>query len=208
LGVFNPIAGTNQLSEQDESFKNKVILWSEFSEATETVDIPGKLYFFPREIQEATKAVTVQVSKYVLGYWYSKDFTVKQGELIGKAGEYKMTEEEENGGVKVPQTVDYTTGAVVVDIVPVTDWSGGNNLHVNHFFDLLYSFDGKDIGRLPIKSRYWTEALQNKFNEVKKYEKEPKEPLRSWEGRAGGAIQRPRGSQPKVDDEGMGKYSE
>jgi len=185
LGVFNPIAGTNQFSEQDKSWKNKVILWSEFSDATETVDIPRKLYFFPREIQEATKAVTVQVSRYVLGYWYSKDFTVKQGELIGKVGEYKITEEEESKKVTVPQTVDYTTGAVVVDIVPVTDWSGGNNLHVNHFFDLLYSFNGKDIERRPIKSRYWTEALQNKFNEIKRYEKEPKEPLRSWGGRAG-----------------------
>jgi hypothetical protein len=185
LGVFNPIAGTNQFSEQDKSWKNKVILWSEFSDATEIVDIPRKLYFFPREIQEATKAVTVQVSRYVLGYWYSKDFTVKQGELIGKVGEYKITEEEESKKVTVPQTVDYTTDAVVVDMVLVTDWSGGNNLHVNRFFDLLYSLNGKDIERRPIKSRYWTEALQNKFNEIKRYEKEPKEPLRSWGGRAG-----------------------
>jgi hypothetical protein len=185
LGVFNPIAGTNQFSEQDKSLKNKVILWSEFSDATEAVDIPRTLYFFPREIQEATKAVTVQVSRYVLGYWYSKDFTVKQGELIGKVGEYKITEEEESKKVTVPQTVDYTTGAVVVDMVLVTDWSGGNNLHVNHFYDLLYSLNGKDIGRRPIKSRYWTEALQNKFNEIKRCEKEPKEPLRAWENRPG-----------------------
>lgn len=203
LGVFNPIAGTNQFSEQDKSLKNNVILWSDFSDATEIVDIPGKLYFFPREIQEATKTVTVQVSKYVLGYWYSRDFTVKQGELIGKVGEYKMTEEEEKAGVKVPQMVDYTTGAVVVDVVPVTDWSGGNNLHANHFFDLLYSFDGKDIERLPIKSRYWAEALQNKFNEIKKYEKEPKEPLRGWEGKTAGGVQRRSGS-PKIGEgEGM-----
>jgi hypothetical protein len=185
LGVFNPIAGTNQFSEQDKSLKNKVILWSKFSDATETVDIPGMLYFFPREIQEATKAVTVQVSRYVLGYWYSKDFTVKQGELIGKVGEYKITEEEEKGGVTIPKTVDYTTGAVVVDIVPVTDWSGGNNLHVNRFYDLLYSSNGKDIERRPIKSKYWTKALQNKFNEINTDEKEPKAPLRAWEGKAG-----------------------
>ncbi len=185
LGVFNPIAGTNQFSEQDKSLKNKVILWSKFSDATAAVDIPRRLYFFPRDIQEATKAVTVQVSKYVLGYWYSKDFTVKQGELIGKVGEYKITEEEESKKVVIPSTVDYTTGAVVVDTVPVTDWSGGNNLHVNHFYDLLYSYNGEDIERLPIKSRYWSEALQNKFNEIRKEEKEPKEPLRSWESKAG-----------------------
>jgi hypothetical protein len=198
LGVFNPIAGTNQFSEQDKLLKNKVILWSEFSDATEAVDIPRTLYFFPREIQEAIKAVTVQVSKYVLGYWYSKDFTVKQGELIGKVGEYKITEEEESKKVTVPQTVDYTTGAVVVDIVPVTDWSGGNNLHVNHFFDLLYSYNGKDIEHLPIKTRYWTEALQTKFNDIKKSEKEPKEPLRIWGGKPG-----ERGRVPAPEVEGV-----
>jgi len=181
LGVFNPIAGTNQVSGQDKSMKNKVILWSKFSDTTETIDIPGTLYFFPYEIQEAAKAITVQVSRYMLGYWYSKDFTVKQGELIGKVSEYNITEEEE--GVTVPKTVDYATSAVLVDVIPVNDWSGGDNLRARHFFDMLYSFDGKDIERLPIKTRYWAEALQIKFNEIKRSEKEPKEPLRSWGGR-------------------------
>ncbi|MGA1979212.1 MAG: hypothetical protein ABSG99_01420 [Sedimentisphaerales bacterium] len=208
LGVFNPIAGTNQFSEQDKSLKNKVVLWSEFSDATETVDIPGTLYFFPREIQEAARIVTVQVSRYVLGYWYSKDFTVKQGELIGKIGEYKITEEEEKRAVTVPKAVDYATGAVLVDIIPVNDWSGGTNLRARHFFDMLYSFNGEDIERLPIKSRYWAEALQSKFNEIKKVEKEPKEPLRSWGGREGerrrvplpGVEGAPRGSTPDRPD--------
>jgi hypothetical protein len=201
LGVFNPIAGTSQFSEQDRSFKNKVILWSKFSDTTEPVEIPGKLYFFPRDIQEATKVVTVQVARYELGYWYSNDFMVKQGELIGKVGEYRITAEEESKQVTVPQTVDYTTGAVVVDIVPVTDWSGGSNLRVNHFFDLLYSFNGEDIERRPIKSKYWTDALQNKYNEIKKDEKEPKEPLRSWIGKVGAPQPRQRITQPSGEDE-------
>lgn len=179
LGVFNPIAGTNQFYEQDESMKNKVILWSEPSNVTEIVNIPKTLYFFPREIQETAKAVTVQVSKYILGYWYNKDFTVKRGELIGNISEYKPTEEE-NSAVTVPKTVDYTTGAVLVDVIPVNDWAGGSNLHARHFFDMLYSFDGESIERLPIKTRYWSDDLQNKFNEIRRAEKEPKEPLRSW----------------------------
>ena len=185
LGVFNPIAGTNQFVERDKSLKNKVVLWSKFSDITDSVDIPGTLYFFPREIQEATKAVTVQVSRYVLGYWYSKDFTVKQGELIGDVGGYKITEEEEKKGVTVPEVVDYATGTVLVDVIPVNDWSGGNNLRARHFFDMLYSFDGNDIERLPIKTRYWAEALQVKFNEIKRFEKEAKEPLRTWGSKAG-----------------------
>jgi hypothetical protein len=180
LGVYNPIAGTNQFNEQDKSLRNKAILWTGFSETTETVDIPGRLYFFPREIQEASGTVTVQVCRYVLGYWYTKDFTVKQGEVVGKASEYKVTEEEENEGVTVPETVDYATGAVLVDVMAVNDWSGGKNLRARHYFDMLYSFDGANIEHMPIKSRYWAEELLNRFNEIKRSEKDKKEPLREW----------------------------
>ncbi len=45
---------------------------------------------------------------------------------------------------------------------------------------MLYSFDGTNIERVPIKTRYWAEGLQAKFNEIKKSEKELKEPLRAW----------------------------
>ncbi|UCC22433.1 MAG: hypothetical protein JSW23_11760 [Planctomycetota bacterium] len=185
LGVYNPIAGTNQFHEEDKSLKDKAILWSGFSDTTEPVDIPGKLYFFPRDIQEAAEAVTVQVCRYVLGYWYTKDFTVRQGEAIGIASEYKMTDEEEKEKVTVPEMVDYATGAVMVDIMPVNDWSGGKNLRARHYFDMLYSFDGANMDRMPIRSRYWSEELLSKFNEIKRAEKEPKEPLREWGTKSG-----------------------
>ncbi len=183
LGVFNPIAGTDQFIEQDKSLKNKVILWSEFSDVTGTVDIPGTLYFFPREIQEAAKTVTVTACRYVLGYWYCKDFMVKAGETIGNVVGLEPLESQEQ--LTVPEQIDYTTGAVLIDVAQVDDWSGGTNPYKRQYYNMLYSFDGKDIERLPIKTRYWAEALQSKFNEIKRSEKEPKEPLRSWEGRVG-----------------------
>ncbi len=124
LGVFNPIAGTNQFSEQYKRLKNKAILWSEFSDVTEPVEIPGTLCFFPREIQEAAKTVMVQVCRYVLGYWYSEDFAVKQGEVIGKVKTVKLEAEEEQKDITVPRTIDYATGAVLVDVIAVNDWSG------------------------------------------------------------------------------------
>jgi len=203
LGVFNPIAGTNQFSEQDKRFKNNVILWSEFSYAPETVKIPGMLYFFPYEIQEAAKTVTVTICRYMLGYWYSKDFTVKQGEVIGKVVEPETVEEEDE--VTVPATINYATGAVLVDVIPVNDWSGGKNLRARHYFDMLYSFDGTNIEYMPIQTRYWTKELQAKFNELKKSEKEPKKPLRVWGSRLG---RRRRGPKPAAEGEermGMGR---
>jgi hypothetical protein len=179
LGVFNPVAGTDQFTKRFESLKNKAVLWSEFSEPTRTVEIPQKLYVFPLDIQETTETVTVQVAKYVLGYWYSKDFAVKQGEVIGKVSEYKMTEEEKKKDVKAPQTIDYSTNTIVVDVVPVSDWAG-KNLRERHYFDMLYSPDGFNMQHMAIKTKNWAEAAQNKFNEIKRLEKEPKEALRDW----------------------------
>ena len=194
LGVFNPIAGTNQFIEQDKSLKNKVILWSEFSDATGTVDIPGTLYFFPREIQEAAKTVTVTACRYVLGYWYCKDFMVKAGETIGNVVGLEPLESQEQ--LTVPEQIDYTTGAVLIDVAQVDDWSGGTNPYKRQYYNMLYSFDGKDIERLPIKTRYWAEALQSKFNEIKRAEKEPKEPLRGWGGRPSQRRLQPPGMPP------------
>jgi len=192
LGVFNPIAGTDQFSEQDKPLKNNAILWSRFSDVTETVEIPGRLYFFPHGVQQAAKAVTVTVCRYALGYWYSEDFTVKQGEVIGKVVESEPVEAEEEQEITVPETIDYATGAVLVDVIPVNDWSGGKNLRARFYFDMLYSFDGNNIERIPIKSMYWPERLQARFNEIKKAEKEPKEPLRAWGGRVARRRRAPR----------------
>ena len=184
LGLLNPVAGKDQFSEADKSLKDDVILWSKFSDVTEPVEIPKILYFFPREIQEAARTVTIRICRYVLGYWYGKDFPVKVGEVIGKAVEYEAEDEDETaqaqGDVTVPETIDYSTGAVFVDIVPVSDWEGGNNLRARHYFDMLYSFDAVNINHMPIKPRYWTDELQAKFNEIKKLEGELKEPLRPW----------------------------
>lgn len=202
LGVFNPIAGTNQFSEQDKSRKNKVVLWSIFSRITDSVVIPARLYFFPHKIQETSETVTVRVCRYVLGYWYSKDFIVKQGEAIGKTVKSEPVETE--GDITAVQTIDYSTGAVLMDVVPVNDWSGGKNLRSRRYFDMLYSFDGTNIAHKPVKARYWTSELQAKFNQIKKAEKEPKEPLRSWASRwkgLGRTTTRGRGEQYEKDED-------
>ena len=180
LGVFNPIAGTNRFYEQDEDLKDKIVLWSEFCEAEEIVKVPGTLYFFPRDVQDAAKVVTVNVARYALGYWYSKDFAVKPGEVIGAVAEFEPAKEEKIVPT-TPETIDYTTGAVLVDVVPVNDWSGGRNMYARHYYDMLYSLDGINIEHLPVSMRYWDEELRIKLNEIMASQKEPKEPLRGWD---------------------------
>jgi len=232
LGVFNPIAGTNQFSEGYTGFKNKVVLWSEFSDITEVVEVPGRAYFFARDIRnEAAKIVTVQVSRYVLGYWHSKDFAVEQGEVIGKVVESETTSRtrrqamaagffEENAaayerygeeelramgigsdtmGHTVPETIDYTTGAVLVDVIAVNDWSGGKNLHRRGYFDMLYTFDGMSIERMPIRTRYWSKELKITFDKIGKSQKQPPQPFRDWGSRVTGSA--PMISQPEYYEE-------
>lgn len=193
LGVFNPIAGTDQFSEEDNSFENKVVLWSKFSDITESVTIPEKLYFFPLAVQDAVNTVKVAVARYVLGYWYSEEFMVERGEVIGKVVETEIEEKDEDERdsseeeVTIPETIDYSTGAVFVDVRgPVTDWLGGRNMRPRQYYDILYSYDGVNIEYKPIESRYWAKDLLVKFNEVGKSEKETKVALRPWGSRAGG----------------------
>ena len=206
LGVFNPVAGKNQLSQRDAARNNEVILWSGFSDVSESVEVPQRLYFFAKGVQEAAKEVTVQVSKYMLGYWYSEDFKVKGGEVIGdvvlteaakkaavpaKPGE--PIESQPTDAIGEPEAVDYDTGAVLVDVVPVNDWSGDSAMRARQYFEMLYSYDGSRIERMAVGDRYWPDELRVIRSEIRDSQKEPKQPLRLWGGTGGPATRGPSG---------------
>ena len=218
LGVFNPVAGTNQLSEQAIAQKNKVILWSDFSDVTEPVKIPGRSYFFPRDIQEAAKTITVTVCKYVLGHWYSEDFKVSKGEAIGDVVEIEIKEDRAQRGrgtssritgsritggrrgdytgdylegrfasmarpdekKNVPESVDYSTGAVMVDAMSINDWWGDSDRRSRRYYDMLYSFDGTNIEHMPVGTTYWSKEMQSMFNHIAKLEREPHEEFKAF----------------------------
>lgn len=180
LGVFNPVAGTGQVREEDAANDSKVILWSEFSDVTDVVVIDKRLYFFPVNVQEAAKAAEVQVCKYVLGYWHSEQFMVKRGDMIGRVAKVEPSDKDKSANVKLPEMIDYTTGAVVVDLVAMNDWFGDKTLQSRQYFDMLFSFDGTSVWRLPAKQMYWPEELRLKYSELKTLEKRPKEPWRAW----------------------------
>jgi hypothetical protein len=220
LGVFNPVAGTNQLSEKDLSQKDKVILWSDFSNTTEPVEIPGRSYFFARDIQEAARTITVTVCRYVLGHWYSEDFKVNQGETIGSVIETEIEKKEKpqrgrgmevrgaeyigdrfasipkpEEKTNVPETIDYSTGAVMVDAMSINDWWGDNTLRTRHYYDMLYSFDGTNIEHMPVGTTYWSKEMQTVFNYIAQLEREPQEPFKAF------GTSRRRGVRP-----GQGEY--
>lgn len=229
LGVFNPVAGTDQVSEQDIDKKNDVVLWSEFSDITNPVDIPGRMYFFAKYIREPANEVTIQVSKYLNGYWHSEDFKVNKGEIIGNVVETETEADRQKqlrpelGGLGgrpmldnqmmytpiakpeeksvVPETIDFTTGAILVDTVPVNDWSGDKNLATRHYYDMLYSINGDDIEHMPIRTAYWSKDLRDIYGKINILEKVTKEPFKTFS--AG------RGSRPgRIGGEDMGGYED
>lgn len=219
LGVFNPLAGTNKLAEKDKAMKDQVILWSGFSAVTKPVEIMERLYFFANSVREMDKAVTVQVSRLALGRWYSHDFVVRQGELIGDVIEPEPEKPERGtlaamrglpGGLpggplgspmgaplggpmgrplgmgvsqeksNVPETVDCTTGAVMVDAAVVNDWSGGATLRARNYYDMLYSYDGASIEHMPVGSTYWEPKLQTIFTHIARKQREPHEEFKAF----------------------------
>jgi hypothetical protein len=180
LGVFNPIAGTDKFSDNNDLLKNKVVLWTNFVESETVVQVPAKLYFFAKSIEELKKRVTVLVGRYRLGYWYTKDFKVVPGETIGQKIE-KSSEDTDMAALQSPKRIDYATGVVLLDAVQKTEWTGAGNLYSLNFYEILYSSDGAEIQRMPIGDKFWPDELRQNFSVVKAGESLTKEPLRPWD---------------------------
>ncbi len=183
LGVFNPLAGTSKLRPESESYKDKVIIWSNFADAG-TIEVPFRLYFFAKDIREAANTVIVEVFRYTLGYWHSKEYMVEAGEVIGKvdAPEEPKEDTEEPGysveSVLIPEKVDFRTEAVMVDTVAVDDWAGGRNLRPRNYFNMYYSYDSSGVESVPIRQRFWSADEQRLYNDILVAVRLPKQPPR------------------------------
>ncbi len=177
LGAFNPIAGTDQFAEGYEDYADQHILWTDFTEPTPQISIPERIYFFPVGIQETVKMTNVQVSRYKLGYWYSREFSVRPGELIGRETDPRLSDDLIEEGAEIPETVDFTTGAAYVDARPVNIWTGTSNLRPQQYFDMLYTYDGVDIQRLGIIASNWPSELQSLFADIRREERRVRKPF-------------------------------
>jgi len=241
LGLFNPVAGTNQVAKQDEALKNQVILWSDFSRETDAFEILRTLYFFAIDLQEAAKTATMEVWKYALGYWRNENFKVKPGEVIGKVVETEIPQPKRGvreygdtltygptgsgqaagpsatlrpfsysnemrgpeGGIMKPESIDYRTGAVLLDLVEASDWRGDKTLRRWMYNDALYTLDGTRIEHMPVKSENWPKDLSTIYQEIKSLQREPQEPLRAWNAQSRG---RSRSRRQAPVEEAYGPY--
>jgi hypothetical protein len=174
IGVFNPIAGKPWFSQEQKDLQDQMVLFSSFSESTETIEIPNKLHFFATDIREVEKGYTVdktvevKVARYTLGNWVTKTFSVKNGEQIGTVINTAGTRLEK-AGIQT-ESIDLATGNVMVDARRVTEWVGAGFLRAREFYELLYCKTGQAIATVPIKERYWPEEIAKVYKEIEQAE--------------------------------------
>lgn len=166
LGVLNPIAGTNWFDESSADKKDDVILWTDYQVAPETIEIPRRIYAFPMDVRTGDNMVTVEVAKYDLGRWYKEAFQVRPGELIGHEKELVDTSAGRGTGDVEAVKVDYSTGAMLIDVVSSAQWSGRGLLSRRDFYNMLFTYDGDVISREGIKQRFWSEQLRDAYQRV------------------------------------------
>ena len=169
--VFNPVAGMDWYKQQYKDYSDSVVLWSNYTEPTESIYVAGKEYIFP--IDKTSRGVVVEVAKYELGKWRKHEFLVNVGDQIGGIVEEVVLESagsttEDSLKVEKTQEVDYRTGAVFVEIREVEDQiEVGNTLRSVSYEEMLYKKGNQEIKGLPIRERYWPDNLKNAFKEVK-----------------------------------------
>jgi len=123
----------------------------------------------------------------------------QQDIYMGRFAAQSRLEEKTN----VPEMIDYSTGAVMVDAMPISDWFGTGTLRTRHYYDMLYSVDGINIEHMPVGTAYWSKNTQSVFNYIAKLEREPQEPFKDF---GSGGRRRGRTGQGEYDD--MGLYDE
>ena len=192
IGILNPIAGKPWFNEDQKDLQSQVVLFSNFSESdpNKPVEIPRHLYFFATDNREnekgrfLDKTAEIKVARYTLGNWVTKTFSVKIGDKIGDVIEATGTSLEK-AGIQA-DSIDLSTGNVMVDTRRATEWAGTGALRAKEFYELLYSKPGQDIQTMPIKERYWPEEIIKVYKEIDDAEAgEPTVLLTRFDARSG-----------------------
>ncbi len=163
------------------------------------VSVPRMLHIFPRDLaKDLPGAVDVKVSKFYMGRWRSQDFQVLPGQVIGSVVEQTQETTLPTAGMADPmmgemgmgmrgggmamagaavqtasETIDYTTKYSYLDIMDQVEWFGSvSALRRKEYSSMLYTIDGNEIYKLPIKQQNWPEDLKKAYREVQEAERE------------------------------------
>jgi hypothetical protein len=76
--------------------------------------------------------------------------------------------------------VDYTTGKVLVDVVPVADLGGAPNLRPRTYHDMLYTSDGAVIKHMPASMTNWPENLVQAYRYIESEKRKEPQAFRAF----------------------------
>ena len=111
----------------------------------------------------------------------------------------------------MPDIIDYRTHAVLVDLVPVSDW--GPDLKPRVYHDMLYTKDGVNIEHMPVSTKNWPKNLLSTYQDIMLSKRKEPEPFRDFDagsrsrgGMGGMGGMSPYGGDMPYDGRGGGPY--
>lgn len=184
IGVFNPIAGKDWFQDDQADYKDQLVLWSDYSEPTDAVFIPKRIYVFPMGVladkgaPDDIEGVQVEVAKYYLGRWRDFDFDVVPGQVIGYEVEDVQEEDKmqnemgdyqpmfsETGTGQDPEMIDFTSDITLVDVTREVVW--GSRLRAGSLYKMLYYDSEKKIQQVAIGKSNWGSDRRDIYGEIR-----------------------------------------
>lgn len=111
----------------------------------------------------------------------------------------------------VPKVVNYRTGKVLVDLVPVNDWGSAPNLRPRMYHDMLYTEDGTRIEHMPVNAVNWPKDLGAAYQYIQTEKHKEPQQFRAFNksgmrnrGRGGRGMGGPEGDESGLYDDMMG----
>ncbi|MCP4712697.1 MAG: hypothetical protein GY869_29065 [Planctomycetes bacterium] len=175
IGIFNPIAGKDWFTADQQHLKDEILVWSEWATPVkpgpsgadaeeEFIQVPQRVVFFPKRTGTNTdqENARVVVYRWQNGKWNQRTFTVGPGSAIGEETVEPAGPDED------PVTIDYRTGVTLIDIIPdqIHYTETGRTMTEVVTLDLVYREANGTIKWLGANPATWPKSLIEKRNEI------------------------------------------
>lgn len=114
VNLWNRYVGQSQLL-RDPKDGARTVLVGEWSPASDPISVTPSTYFFLNSAKPDKSGARVDVYKWRNGAWMKQSFDVTVGDVIGGQVRKKL-EETDAEGKPITETIDFSTGATVLDL--------------------------------------------------------------------------------------------
>ncbi|MBC8379494.1 MAG: hypothetical protein H8E62_09990 [Planctomycetes bacterium] len=166
LGVFNPIMGKDWFRKEQAGFKNQLVLWSDYLEVPDLVEVPRMQHIFPMETLAKKDGIKVEIAKYYMGQWKMQEFDVYPGQVMGYLAEDDQSVDPQDRPVtdeSTPTMIDFTSGMTLVDLIKEITWN--KRLKRSDYYAMLY-FDGEALNQVAVGKSNWPSDYSKAYRAV------------------------------------------